>query len=347
MSKRMMRKGAVLLLSFALLLTGVGAACASPPQAQRGALPITIGYQSNTDWLLLVARDLHLFERAGLRPSFVKFVAGPPMIAAAREQSIDVASIGSVPFISGLTQGVDWVVVGINPENAYGEGLVARRGSGIETVADLAGKRIAFFRGSTAHFGLMMTLRQLGIRRDQVELLDMSPAEQLSALAGNRIDAAMVWEPWMQKMVHEANGRLIVTEGAMGIYTSVSVYAARSAWLRENREAAVRFLRALLMASKVMQKSPEVGIKALAREMSIREEWAEAIHENSPPPDLTLWVNARYRYSLVKDAEFHRRLGYLVTFLLEEQVIAEEVDVRNILDASVITEALKARETER
>lgn len=343
----MRRKGTLVLLLILLLLPGLGAVYANPPTSARSPLPISIGFQSNTDWLLLVARDLHLFEQAGLRPSFEKFVAGPPMIAAAQGKSIDVASIGSVPFINGLTKGVDWVVVGINPENAYGEGLVARRDSGIETVADLAGKRIGFFKGSTAHFGLMMALRQLGIRRDQVQLFDMTPAEQLSALASNQIDAAMVWEPWMQKMEHEAKGRVIVTEGAMGIYTSVSVYAARSEWLRDNREAAVRFLHALLMASDVMRKSPEIGIKALAKEMSIKEEWAESIYENSPPPDLSLWVDPRYRYSLVKGAEFHRRLGYLVTFLLEEEVIAEEVDVRNVLDVSVIAEALKAREAGR
>lgn len=331
------------LLCVLLILPGLAAVHASPGTEERGPLPISIGFQANTDWLLLVARDLQLFGQAGLRPNFIKFVAGPPMIAAAQEQSIDVASIGSVPFLGGLTQGVDWVVIGINPENAYGEGLVARRDSGIATVADLAGKRIGFFRGSTAHFGLMMALRQLGIHRGQVELFDMTPAEQLSAMASKQIDAAMVWEPWMQKMVHEANGRLIVTEGAMGIYTSVSVYAARREWLRSNRQAAVRFLRALLMASDVMQSSPEIGIQALAREMSIKEEWAETIHESSPPPDLSLWTDPRYRYSLVKGAEFHRRLGYLVTFLLEEGVLDEEVDVRKILDVSVITEALEAR----
>lgn len=212
----MMRKNAVLLLLSVLFLASVGAVNASPPASERGALPMTIGYQSNTDWLLLVARDLHLFEQAGLRPNFVKFVGGPPMIAAAQEQSIDVASIGSVPFIDGLTRGIDWVIVGINPENAYGEGLVAGKDSGIETIADLAGKRIGFLRGSTAHFGLMMALRQLGIRPDQVEMFDMPPAEQLSALASNKIDAAMVWEPWLQKMAHEANGRVIVTEGGDG-----------------------------------------------------------------------------------------------------------------------------------
>jgi len=338
-------KSAVLLMLITLLGYTMEPVFANPPAPSQTPLPITIGYQANTDWLLLVARDLKLFEKSGLEPTFVKFVAGPPMIAAAREKSIDVTSIGSVPFLTGLAQGVDWVIVGINPENAYGEGLVAGNGSGIATVADLTGKKIGFFKGSTAHYGLIMTLYQLGIQRDQVKLFNMTPAEQLTALANKEIDAAMVWEPWMQKMVHEANARIIVTEGEMGTYMAVSVYGARRDWLRDNRETGVRFLRALLMANDILQKDPAIGVKALAEEMGIKEAWAEAIYENAPPPKINLWPDPRYRYSLVKGSEFHRRLGYLSSFLFDEGVILQRVDVRDILDVSLITKALKTWET--
>jgi aliphatic sulfonates family ABC transporter substrate-binding protein len=333
-----------LLLLILLFLFGESA-YASPPASAQTRLPITIGYQSNTDWFLFVAKDLKLFEKAGLTPTFVKFTAGPPMIAAAREKSIDVTSIGSVPFLRGLEEGVDWVIVGINPEQAYGEGLVARSGSGIATVNDLTGKKIGFLKGSTAHFGLIVTLQQLGIRRDQVELIDLPPAEQLKALANNKIDAAMVWEPWMQRMIHEVNARKIITEGDMGTYTSVAVYAARREWLRDNRETAVRFLRAILMANDVMQKDPGIGIKALAKEMGINEGWVEDIYENMPPPKIYLWADPHYRYSLVKGSQFHRRLGYLASFMYDEKVIAKEVDIRDILDASIIAEALKSKKT--
>jgi aliphatic sulfonates family ABC transporter substrate-binding protein len=341
----MRHKSTLPLLLIILLVLSMGPFFANSPASAQTPLPITIGYQANTDWLLFVARDLKLFEKAGLAPTFVKFAAGPPMIAAAKEKSIDVTTVGCVPFILGLGQGVDWVVIGINPEQAYGEGLVARNGSGIATVADLAGKRIGFAKGSTAHFGLAMALRQIGIRRDQVQLLNMSPAEQLNALKNNEIDAAMVWEPWMQKMVHEANGRIIITEGEMGIYHSVSVYSARRDWLRDNRETAVRFLRALLMASDVIQKDPGVGVKVLAAEIEIKEAWAEEIYEDVPPPKISLWADPHYRYSLVKGAEFHRRLGYLASFLFEEKIVPQEIDVRNILDVSVITEALRTGKT--
>ena len=169
----MRRKSTIPLLLMILVMLSVGSVFANSPASAQTPLPITIGYQSNTDWLLFVARDLKLFEKAGLVPTFVKFAAGPPMIEAAQEKSIDVTTVGCVPYLLGLGLGVDWVIIGINPEQAYGEGIVARTGSGIDTVADLAGKRIGFVKGSTAHFGLAMALRQIGIRRNQVQLLDM------------------------------------------------------------------------------------------------------------------------------------------------------------------------------
>jgi len=321
----------------------VGSAFTSPRASAESPLPITIGYQTTTDWLLLVARDLKLFEKAGLAPTYVEFVAGLPMIAAARSGSIDLASLGSVPFLIGLSQGVDWVLIGINPEGAYAEGLIARKDSGIDTPADLKGKRIGFFKGSSAHYGVMMTLRQYGLHPDQVTLLHMSPAEQLQALTNKEIDASMVWEPWIQKMVHEASARIIETEGDLGIYTHVDGYSVRRDWLRDHRETAVRFLRALIMAHDIVRRDTRLAVRVWAREMKIKEAWAEAIYKNAPPPKIEEWTNARYRYSLVKGSPMHRRFGFLATFLLEQQLISEAVDVGEALDVSVVAEALKAQ----
>jgi ABC-type nitrate/sulfonate/bicarbonate transport system substrate-binding protein len=223
-----------------------------------------------------------------------------------------VATVGSVPFLIGLSQGVDWVMIGISDEGAYAEGFVARKDSGIDTLAALKGKRIGYFRGSTTHYAVMMALRQLGLPPDQVTLLHMAPAEQVAAMARKELDAAVTWEPWMQRMVYEANARIIATEGDLGIYTNVGGYSARRDWLRDNRETAVRFLGALLSAYGVLQKDPMVGVRALAREMEIKEAWAETVYRDAPPSNIFEWATPRYPYSLVKDSAFHRRLGYHV-----------------------------------
>jgi aliphatic sulfonates family ABC transporter substrate-binding protein len=338
-----MHRRAVLLLIGMTVVVSAGSVFTRLRASAETLLPITIGYQTNIDWLPLVARDLKLFEKAGLAPAYVKFLAGPPMIAAAQSGSIDLASIGSVPFLIGLSQGVDWVLIGINPEGAYTEGLVARKDSGIDTPADLRGKRIGFFKGSSAHYGLMMTLRQFGFRPDQVTLLHMSPAEQLRALANKEIDAAMVWEPWMQRMVHEAGARIIETEGDIGIYSHVDGYSVRRDWLRDNRETAVRFLRALIMAHDIVRRDTRLAVRVWAKELGIKEAWVEAVYKNAPPSNIEEWTNPRYRYSLVKASPFHRRLGFLATFLFEQQLISDPLDVDDTLDVSVVTDALKAQ----
>src|SRR5262245_10689029 len=158
-------------------------------QAAAQGKPIAIGYQESPDWLLFAARDLKLFEKAGLSPTFIKYDAGPPMIEAIRNGTLDLASLGSVAFVIGLSQGVDWTMIGINPEGAYSQGLVARRDSGIRTPTDLKGKRIGLFKGATAEFGMLMMLRQHGIRREQVTVIHMAPGQQVDALESRQIDA--------------------------------------------------------------------------------------------------------------------------------------------------------------
>ena len=323
-----------------VILLVAGLAATAPRAAAQAPLPITIGYLAGSDWLLYTARDLKLFEKEGLAPAYVTFPAGVPMIAAAQSKSIDVGALGVVPFMLGLSQGVDWVMIGL-AEGAYSQGIVAGKDSGIETPADLRGKKIGYFRGSGAQYGLAMALRQSGIRPDQVTLLHMTPAEQLGALTKKKIDAAMVWEPWMQRMIHESGGRIIATEGDLGIYLNVSGLAVRRDWLRENRETAVRFLRALLAAYDVLQRDNRVAIDAGARATGISEAMAETIYQDTPPARMQLWADPRYRYSLVKGSPLDRQLGYLAAFLLEEGIIAKPVDLRGAMDATVIEDALK------
>ena len=92
---------AVVLVSTCVLVpTGRLAAQSSAP------LPIKIGYQAVASWLLFGARSLKLYEKAGLAPTFIKFTAGAPQIAAAQSQNIDVAMVGTVSRVLVPTDGL-------------------------------------------------------------------------------------------------------------------------------------------------------------------------------------------------------------------------------------------------
>src|SRR5207247_10700302 len=141
---------------------------------------------------------------------------------------------------------------------------------------DLNGKRVGHYPASVRHYGILMVLPECGSRADQVSLRHLSPPEQLAALAKKEIDAAMVWEPWMHRMVSEAGARVVAREGELGIHMAVGGYSVRRDWLRDNRETAVRFLRGLLRAYDVLRKDQRVAISAGAREIGILDECAKA-----------------------------------------------------------------------
>ena len=73
----------------------------------------------------------------------------------------------------------------------------------------------------------------------------------------------------------------------------------------------------------------------------IKERNAKKIYQDAPPPNIYWWMDQGYRYSLVEDSGFHRRLEYMATLLFEEKVTSKTVDVSDALDVSVVTEALR------
>jgi aliphatic sulfonates family ABC transporter substrate-binding protein len=319
---------------------------ASGPHAEEvRPLPIRIGYQAVASWLLFGGRSLRIFEKAGLTPTFLKFTAGAPMIAAAQSKSIDVAMVGTVPFIAGISQGVDWVFVGLDNEYPRAEGLVVRRDSGVKTLADLKGKTIGFYRGSTSHYAVLTALKRAGIGQDQVKLLFLEPAQQLAAMMNKQIDVAAVWEPWMQKMVNQANATILMSEADMGLYTGLGGYAIRRDWLAANRETVRRFLTALLMVHDALEKDPSVAWKAVADEMGIPEAWAQVIYREEPLPGIYRQADPKYQYSVAVGSPFRASLADLARFLVQERVIPKDVDVEKALDDSVIKEALAAKKT--
>ncbi len=84
----------VLMVIGITLVLSAGSVIHGPRASAEPPLPIRIGYQPDTDWVLFAAKELKTFEQEGLSPTYVRFEAGRPMIAAAESRSIDVSAVG-------------------------------------------------------------------------------------------------------------------------------------------------------------------------------------------------------------------------------------------------------------
>ncbi|MGE3065775.1 MAG: ABC transporter substrate-binding protein [Hyphomicrobiaceae bacterium] len=320
---------------------GLRAGLADAQDAAK-AIPVRIGIQPQASWLLYVARELKLFEQVGLQPTYIRFTTGAQSIAAIESKSVDIVSPGITPYVAGLAQGVDWKVIGIDATMSGAEGIVVRGDSGITKVEDLKGKSIGVARGSTAYYSLLVALKNKGLTKGDVKLLLMGPPEQLGAMRNKDIDAVAVWEPWIQRHITELGGRVLGMDADFGVYSTTGVYAARSDYLKDNREAAKRFLKGLLLAYRQIEKNgPDGAITAVADAMNVSRDVIKIMYQEAPVPQIVHWADANYRYALTKDGAYHRQVKEMADFLFAEGIITKKVDLSEAFDVSHIADVLR------
>jgi ABC-type nitrate/sulfonate/bicarbonate transport system substrate-binding protein len=185
----------------------------------QAPIKIRFAWQPYNAVLFYTARDLKLFEKAGLDAELVKFTAGPPQFAAYRSESIDAGLFGTAGYVVGLSQGLDLKNFYIQIVSAYADGLVVRPDSGIASLKDLKGKKIAYLRGTSAHIGLVTAASKAGLSPSDIQMITMDITNMVPAFSAKDIDGAYAWEPWISKM--EAVGGKVVTRTAdLGLSTS-------------------------------------------------------------------------------------------------------------------------------
>ena len=170
---------------------------------------VVIGYQliPNGD---LVVKNQGWLEEAypDTEIEWKQFDSGGSVNEAFLAGSIDFGLAGSSPVSRGLSNGIDYVVPWIHDVIGEAEALVAT--ADITAVEDLAGKKIATPFASTAHYSLLAALDEAAISDTDVELIDMEPADIVSAWQGDNIDAAYVWNPSLAELT-AAGGNVLVT----------------------------------------------------------------------------------------------------------------------------------------
>jgi aliphatic sulfonates family ABC transporter substrate-binding protein len=312
----------------------------------RAQAPIKIrfAWQPYNAVLFYTARDLKLFEKAGLDAELVKFTAGPPQFAAYRSESIDAGLFGTAGFVVGLSQGLDLKNFYIQIVSAYADGLVVRPDSGIAALKDLKGKKIGFLRGTSAHLGLITALQRAGLTPADVEMVTMDVSNMVPAFANKNVDGAYAWEPWIAKM-EATGGKVLVRSKDVGLNTS-DHWVVRDKWAKANPEGMRRLVRVVDLAYEAFTKDKTVAVRATAENLGVSETVARQIIDINPTLSLAQTIDPRHDLSLAPAAGNPGAAGMIqqvADFLAAQDIIKTKVDGRAAVDGSWVAEYQKAR----
>lgn len=193
------------LLLFAALLTPL----LTPLAAHADELRVGV---QKVGSLIVLRRDGTL-EKAlaskGITVRFVEFQAGPPLMEALNAGAIDIGYTGDSPPVFALAGDVKLVYVASQPNGGDNQGILVRADSPYKAVGELAGKRVAVTKGSSAHFQVFSVLKAANMSLTDVRPTYLAPADGRAALASSRVDAWAIWDPFLASAEQDPTFRLL------------------------------------------------------------------------------------------------------------------------------------------
>ena len=185
-------------------------------------------------------------KEAGYSIDWRQFSSAGDITTALASGDVPIGVLGSTGTAAAATRGVELQLFWILDNIGQSEALVARDGSGIETPADLKGKKVAVPFVSTSHFHLLVGMNKVwNVDPREVEILNLKPPQIVAAWQRVDIDAAYVWPPALSEI--QKTGKTISDSEVIGA-ASVPTFdglVVDKAWAAENPKLMEAFTKVL------------------------------------------------------------------------------------------------------
>ncbi|WP_027502332.1 ABC transporter substrate-binding protein [Rhodococcus sp. UNC363MFTsu5.1] len=197
------------------------------------------------------------------------------------EGGYDVIGTGFTPPLTALAKGHDVVYIGISGPRVENGRLVALAESGIETAADLSGKRVGIAHGSWQTTLLLFALERAGLTWADIEPVDTGVNDGADALLRGDLDAWVGAYPGLEAL--ETSHRLRTLVDTESLFSHPSLWFTRRDFAEENREALEAVIAALQESDAWIEANPREAAQyfvddALARgDRADLDRWERAL----------------------------------------------------------------------
>lgn len=280
----------------ALIMTGCGSSGSGGSEAPAGEvadsgelIPVKVAGVLTTSTLpIWVGQTEGIFEKHGLDVQIDPVQNFSAAVPSLLNGQIHFAIGATSPIIVAMSEGVPIQAVAgtsatvLDPD-LEGNQLIVPAGSDIQSLPDLAGKKVATNQvGSGPYAAALATYIRAGGEPGAIEWVSMPMNEQVAALESGHIDAAVLAEPFTAAALTDGNRALYSlyrTPGFEVLDADAPYVAAVSSqkYLTENPEVAEKFRAAMIEANQVASEKPEILIQGLVEQVDMDTEAAEQL----------------------------------------------------------------------
>lgn len=106
------------------------------------------------------------------------------------------------------------------PPAPHSEAILVPKGSSIQSVKELKGKKVALNKGSNVHYLLVRALEDAGLKYSDIQPVYLPPADARAAFERGSVDAWVIWDPYQAAAEKQLQARTCVTARAWSTTTS-------------------------------------------------------------------------------------------------------------------------------
>ena len=297
--------------------------------------PIRVGVSDWTGWVAwYVARDQGYFRKSGANVELVWFANYTDSIAALSSGQLDANSQTWSDTLGPIAKGVPIKAVLVNDNSAGNDALMVA--PKIQAFTDLRGRKIALEQYSISHFVLYTALERNGLSPHDVDIVNLSAGDAAAAFMSGRVDAAVVWNPWISQIQKSGTGRPLFTSTQMpGLIPDLLVASSNA--IQSKRKDLIAMIRAWFDTEAFIRTQPDRAVAIMAKVVGMDPEQYRVFLPGTRFFDAAAnreAFDARNERSLVRVAPT------IATFLQSNKLIEGHPDAERGVDPSLLDAAL-------
>jgi NitT/TauT family transport system substrate-binding protein len=313
------------------LVLGLGATTAARAE-------VKVGLSDWPGWVAwYVADQKGFFKKYGAKVKLVWFANYTDSISALSAGQLDANSQTWSDTMTPLSKSVPLKTVLVNDNSAGNDALMV--GPKIKSFADLKGKSIALEQYSISHFVLATALAKNNININDVKIVNLSAGDAAAAFMAGRVDATVVWNPWVSKIESSGKGRALFTSKDMpGLVPDLLVAHSKALSDKTKRADLVGMIRAWFDTEAFIRANPAEAIRIMSKVVSLTPDEYKVFLPGTRffnTADNTAALDGKQPQSLVAvGPTIHK-------FLSENKLIEAPVDYAKGIDSTLLADALK------
>ncbi len=222
---------------------------------------------ANTFFAIWMAEAAGLYEQNGLDFEIVKMVGGSETGPALSTGKIQLMHIGMSSVVRANSAGFNVTTIG-SLSNVIRSTLFAA--PGVNGIEDIKGHEVGISSaGSESELSTVVALQKLGLSRDDITFMEIG-VERLTHLKNGTVKATMLGEPLRCVAFAEGITAIcdLLAERMPWLYSGLVV---DKAYLAENRDAVLKFMRATIEANYLAVADAERAKPVMADALNITD----------------------------------------------------------------------------